>query len=193
MKNKKFTISLYSIIGAAVVFFLGYLVGRGYADTVEVEKEVIKWKTEYLPAVHDTIPEPQPYLVYKTDTVDRIIEHTLEVDTMAILADFYKVKKYNLDFSTDSTGIFKVNMDVTKNSLANVVSEVSPIIRTKEIIRTVSKTKTLQFYGIIGSSVDLKTNKIQFGVDLRQKYLLGASGIRLDDKFGYTIDIGMNF
>lgn len=193
MKNKKFTISLYSIIGAAVAFFLGYLVGRGYADTAEDEKEVIKWKTEYLPAVHDTIIEPQPYFVYKTDTVYSIMERTLEVDTMAILADFYKVKKYNMDFSTDSTGIFKVDIDVTKNSLANVVSEVRPIIRTKEVIRTVGKTKTLQFYGVIGSSVDLKTNKIQFGVNLRQKYLIGASGIRFDDKFGYTIDLGMNF
>ena len=46
---------------------------------------------------------------------------------------------------------------------------------------------------MIGSSVDLKTNKIQFGVDLKQKFMIGASGIRLDDRYGYTLDFGVKF
>ena len=191
--NKKFTISLSSIIVAAVVFFIGYLVGRGYADTKEVEKVVVKYKTEQLPPIHDTIPHPVPYYVYNTDTVERIIEHTLEVDTLAILADYYRLRNYDLDFSHDSIGTFKVNLDITKNALANARSEIRPIRNTVETIRTINKVKTIQFYGMIGSSVDLKTNKIQFGIDLRQKYLIGVSGIRLDDRYGYTIDLGMNF
>ena len=191
--NKKFTISLGSILIAAVVFFVGYLVGKGYADTIEVEKEVVKWKTEYLPAVHDTIPQPVPYLVFDTDTVYKIKEHELSVDTLAILMDYFRVRNYALDFSNDSIGIFKVNLDVTKNTLANARSEIRPIRTTVETIRTISNVKTIQFYGILGSSVDLKTNKIQFGIDLRQKYLIGVSGIRIDDKFGYTIDLGAKF
>ena len=191
--NKKFTISLSSIIVAAVVFFVGYLVGKGYADTKEVEKEVVKWKTEYLPPIHDTIPQPVPYLVFDTDTVYKIKEHELSVDTLAILMDYFRVRNYALDFSNDSIGIFKVNLDVTKNRLANARSEIRPIRNTVETIRTISNVKTIQFYGILGSSVDLKTNKIQFGIDLRQKYLIGVSGIRLDDKFGYTIDLGAKF
>ena len=67
--NKNFTISLGSIIAAVVIFFIGYLVGKGYADTIEVEKEVVKWKTEQLPPIHDTIPQPVPYLVENTDTI----------------------------------------------------------------------------------------------------------------------------
>lgn len=191
--NKKFTISLGSILIAAVVFFVGYLVGKGYADTIEVEKEVVKWKTEYLPAVHDTIRQPVPYLVFDTDTVYKIKEHELSVDTLAILMDYFRVRNYALDFSNDSIGIFKVNLDVTKNTLANARSEIRPIRNTVETIRTISNVKTIQFYGILGSSVDLKTNKIQFGIDLRQKYLIGVSGIRIDDKFGYTIDLGAKF
>lgn len=191
--NKKFTISLSSIIIAAVVFFVGYLVGKGYADTKEVEKVVVKYKTEQLPPIHDTIPNPVPYYVHNTDTVERIIEHTIEVDTLAILADYYRLRNYDLDFSHDSIGTFKVNLDVTKNRLANARSEIRPIRNTVETIRTISNVKTIQFYGILGSSVDLKTNKIQFGIDLRQKYLIGVSGIRLDDKFGYTIDLGAKF
>ena len=167
--------------------------GRGYADTVEVEKEVVKWKKEYLPAIHDTISIPVPRYVFNTDTVERIIEHTLEVDTFAILADYYKVRNYKLDFSNDSIGIFRVDVDITKNSLSQARSEVKPIKYTQEIVRTVSKVKTLQFYGILGSSVDTKTNKVQLGLDLRQKFLIGASGIRMDDKIGYTIDLGIKF
>lgn len=193
MKNKVFSISLYSIILCAIAFVIGYFIGKGYADTIEVEKEVIKYKTEYLPPIHDTIIQPVPYLVQNTDTVELIIEKVLEVDTAAILADYYRVRNYDLDFSSDSAGIFKVNLDVTKNSLAKASSEIRPIRSTVETIRTISKVKTLQFYTMLGSSVDFKTNKVQLGIDLRQKYLFGASVIRMDDKFSHTIDLGIKF
>ena len=52
---------------------------------------------------------------------------------------------------------------------------------------------TIQFYGLIGTSLDLKTNQIQLGVDLKQRYLIGVSGIRMDDEFGYTLNIGIKF
>lgn len=191
--NKKFTISLGSIVLSAVIFFIGYLVGKGYADTVEVEKEVVKWKTEYLPAIHDSIPYPVPYLVFDTDTVYKIKEHELSVDTLDILADYFRVRKYALDFSNDSIGVFKVDVDITKNMLANARSEIKPIRTTVETIRMINKIKTIQFYGILGSSLDFKTNKVQLGVNLREKILLGGSAIRMDEKFGYTIDLGYNF
>ena len=172
---------------------VGVIIGKGYADTVEVEKEVVKWKTEQLPPIHDTIPIPVPYLVFDTDTVYKILERQAEVDTLAILVDYYRLRKYDLDFSNDSIGTFKVNLDVTKNALANVVSEVRPIRTTIERTKVISKVKTLQFYGMFGTSVDLSTNKIQFGLDFRQKYLIGVSGIRMGDKYGYTIDAGVKF
>lgn len=192
--NKKVTISIgLIIISLVAAFIIGVLIGKGYADTVEVEKEVVKWKTERLPAIHDTISMPVPYLVSDTDTVFKIIEHQVEVDTLKILADYYRVRKYDLDFSNDSIGVFKVNIDVTKNMLANAISEIRPIRTTIERVRTINKVQTLQFYGMFGSSLDFKTNKIQVGLDFRQKYLLGVSGIRLDDKYGYTIDLGVKF
>ena len=58
-------------------------------------------------------------------------------------------------------------------------------IRTVIERQVIYKVPKVQFYGIMGTSVDLRTNKIQFGVDLRQKYMIGVSGIRLDDKYGY--------
>lgn len=191
--NKKITISISSVIALAIAFIVGVLIGKGYADTVEVEREVVKWKTEKLPPIHDTIPMPVPHLVFDTDTVFKIIDHQAEVDTLKILADYYRVRKYDLDFSNDSIGVFKVNIDVTKNMLANAISEIRPIRTTIERVKTINKVQTLQFYGMFGSSLDFKTNKIQVGLDFRQKYLCGVSGIRLDDKYGYTIDLGVKF
>lgn len=191
--NKKIIISIGSIIALAAAFIIGVLIGKGYSDTVEVEKEVVKWKTEQLPPIHDTISMPVPYLVLNTDTVSKIIERQVEVDTLKILADYYRLRKYNLDFSNDSIGVFKVNIDVTKNMLANASSEIRPIRTTIERVKTINKVQTLQFYGMFGSSLDFKTNKIQVGLDFRQKYLLGVSGIRFDDKYGYTIDLGVKF
>lgn len=191
--NKKITISIGFVIALSIAFIVGVFIGKGYADTVEVEKEVVKWKTEQLPPIHDTISMPVPYLVFDTDTVFKIIEHQAEVDTLKILADYYRVKKYNLDFSNDSIGVFKVNIDVTKNMLANAGSEIRPIRTTVERVKTINKVQTLQFYGMFGSSLDFKTNKIQVGLDFRQKYLLGVSGIRFDNKYGYTIDFGVKF
>ena len=184
---------MYSIIACVVTFLIGYFIGNGYADTVEVEKEVVKYKTKYLPPIHDTIIQPMPYMVYNTDTVERIIEKTLEVDTVEILADYYRVRNYDLDFSNDSSGIFKVNLDITKNSLATARSEFRPIRTTIEKVKTISNVKTLQFYTMLGTSVDFKTNKVQLGVDFRQKYLFGVSALRMDDKFSYTIDLGVKF
>ena len=191
--NKKVTISIGSIIALVAAFIIGVLIGKGYTDTVEVEKEVVKWKTEQLPPIHDTIRMPVPYLVFDTDTVFKLIEHQAEVDTLKILADYYRVRKYNLDFSNDSAGVFKVNIEVTKNMLANASSEIRPIRTTIERIKTINNVRTLQFYGMFGSSLDFKTNKIQVGLDFRQKYLLGVSGIRWGDKYGYTIDLGVKF
>ena len=191
--NKELKISITSVIISAVVFFLGYIFGRGYADTTERTTEVVKWKTELLPPVHDTLYFPLPYLVYETDTVQKILEHKVDVDTLAILADYYRLRNYRLNLGNDSIGVFNVDLDITKNALSAVRSEIRPIKTTVEIVRTIDKIKTIQFFGLVGTSLNLKTNKVQFGVNLREKYILSGSAIRLDEKFGYTIDIGLNF
>ena len=46
---------------------------------------------------------------------------------------------------------------------------------------------------MVGTSTDFQSNKIQFGIDVKNKVLFGISGMRLDDKYGYTIDFGIKF
>ena len=51
----------------------------------------------------------------------------------------------------------------------------------------------IQGYAMIGTSVDFSVNQIQLGIDLKQKFLISVSGIRIKDKYGYTINAGIKF
>lgn len=190
MKNK-ITISVGGIVIVAIAIFVGYLLGRSSVEIPEPETIVeIKW--EKGDAIRDTIKVPEPYevIVKVPDSVP------VPTDTAALFAvwqDYYSIRKYELDFSNDTLGIYRVNTTVSQNKLISANSFIEPNIRTVYETKTIYKVPTIQFYGIIGSSVDLKTNKIQFGIDLRQKYMIGVSGIRIGNENGYTIDAGIKF
>ena len=98
-----------------------------------------------------------------------------------------------MDFSDDSLGVFKVQASVQENKLISATSTIKPNIRTVTERETIYKVPIIQFYTLIGTSLDLSTNQIQAGVDLKQKYMIGASGIRMNDKWGYTINFGIKF
>lgn len=191
MIKNKITISVGGIVIVAIAIFVGYLLGRSSVEIPEPETIVeIKWgKGE---AIRDTIKVPEPYevIVKVPDSI------TVPTDTAALFAVwqyYYSTRKYNLDFSNDKLGVFKVDAVVNQNKLISANSFIEPNIRTVYETKTIYKVPTIQFYGIIGSSVDLKTNKIQFGIDLRQKYMIGVSGIRVGNENGYTIDAGIKF
>jgi len=187
---------LYIAIGVLLIFFLGF----GVAKMTTTVKTKVSTVTSYVPSpypvtktvvkpvpysVHDSVEVPKPYAVH--DTVKA------KVDTAAIMADYNKVKKYALDFSNDTLGIFKVNATVYRNELAKATSIIQPIIKTTVTTKTIYKVPLVQFYGLLGSSVDFKTNKLSIGFDLKQKYMVGVSGVRFNNQNSYTIDAGIKF
>lgn len=185
-------ISKATIISVVVAFIVGFLISRAF---IEEPTTIVKESVKYEPspyAVHDTIEKPVPYEVIK-DSIVYLPGKLVEVDTAAILSDYFLKRRYKLDFSTDTTGTFLINAEVYENKLVNAVSTIRPLYRTRTKEKVIYKVPALQFYGMIGTSVDLKTNKIQFGVDLKQKFMIGASGMRLDDRYGYTLDFGIKF
>ena len=168
MKNK-ITISVGGIVIVAIAIFVGYLLGRSSVEIPEPETIVeIKW--EKGETIRDTIKVPEPYevIVKVPDSIP-------------------------VPIHTDTAALFEVDAVVNQNKLISANSFIEPNIRTVYETKTIYKVPTIQFYGIIGSSVDLKTNKIQFGIDLRQKYMIGVSGIRIGNENGYTIDVGIKF
>ena len=194
--GKQIVINRSTVILAILMFVLGFIVSRLTIGEQEVEtKTVIKYKKQPY-AVHDTINRPVPYTEYRdTGSVKYIFlpGEPIEPDTAAILADYLVRRKYNLDFSNDTLGVFKVDAEVTQNHLVNAVSTIQPIIRTVETERTIYKQKKLQIWGMFGTSPKLDFNKVQIGLDLKEHYMIGVSGYRIDNKYDYTIDFGYKF
>lgn len=184
------------VVISIVMLISGFLIGR-CSNTNEViakTEEVVKYVSSPYP-VYDTIYKPEPYEVVRLEVKNQrdTIYLTQQVDTTKILEDYFLTRRYALDFSNDTIGVFKVNTEVHKNELISAESFIQPKYKTIIQENTVYKVPLLQFYTSIGSSIDFKTNKLSIGVDLKQKYLIGLSGIRHDNKFIYTIDLGIKW
>lgn len=192
MKNK-ITISIIEIVVVVIAIFIGYLLGKSSVEIPE-PKIVVETKWEKGEIVRDTIKVIEPYEVIVK--IPDSIHVPVATDTAALFAvwqDYYLTRKYDLDFSNDTLGTFKVNASVSQNKLVTATSLIEPNVRTVYETKTIYKVPTIQFYSILGSSIDFRTNKIQLGIDLKQKYLIGASGIRIGNENGYTIDLGIKF
>lgn len=184
-------ILIATIVLVLIPLIAGYFWGRSSVKLPPPETIVeIKW--EKGDTIRDTIKIPKPYEVIVIDS----IPVPVPTDTAALYAiwkDYHLQRSYDLDFSNDTLGIFKVNAKVNKNKLVAATSTIVPNIRTITKTNYVTKPVKTQFFGIIGSSVDFKTNKIQLGIDFKQKYIIGVSGIRMNNQWGYTIDAGIKF
>ena len=191
--NKTITISAGVLIALAVSCVIGYFLGRSSVVLPETKVErIITWSKGE--TITKYVDKPVPYAV--RDTAYKYIAFPEHTDTAALFAvwrDYYLERDYCLDFSDDSIGVFKVDLSVSENKIAKSRSTITPYIRTIREKETIYKVPTIQFYGLIGTSLDLKTNQIQLGVDLKQRYLIGVSGIRMDDEFGYTLNVGVKF
>lgn len=177
-----------------VGLLLGFLLGRLFIKTEKVveTKEMVKYVPSHY-VVRDTVENVVPYETLVRDTVIKYL--TAEIDTPAVIKDYYLSRKYNLDFSNDTIGTFVVDAEVNQNKLVHATSFIQPITKTVYKTETVTEYKVpaLQFYGMVGTAVNLKTNKLSFGLDLKQRYLIGVSGIRYDNNYTYTIDFGVKF
>ncbi len=186
--NKKITISIVTIIAFLIGGVIGYFISKAYTPE---PKGIVKTEVHYEKLPADTIKMyyPEPYKVY--DTITDL--QTIYVDTAKYIDDYFKVKDYRLDFSNDTLGKFVVETKVHQNSLMYAEAQIEPIIKTIITTKTEYKVKAFQIYAMLGSSVDFKCNQIQAGVDFADKYMFGVSGVKLGDKVGYTLNVGLKF
>lgn len=180
------------IIGLLLVFsslLIGYICGS--RSKVESEKIVeIKWIKGK--EIRDTIRVLEPYEVLVPDSIPVFISTIDTTELLAVYKDYHNQKKYDLDFSDDSIGVFKVDAVVNQNKLVSATSIIQPNIRTVYEKEVVNKVSIFKPWLSVGTSIDLKTNKVQLGVDLK-RYMFGISGIRVNNKYSYTIDFGIKF
>ena len=156
MKNR----SIYWAIGAFVVgVILGWWLGTlGSEEVVREEVRYVERPATNIrlknpiPTKIEPITIPQVYFIERRDAIRDNV--TIYADTASIIADYLQRREYNLDFSTDTTGVFKLNAIVEANHLTSAEATIIPLQR--EVQKTVVKQRN--FRPFIGGSVGIGNN-----------------------------------
>lgn len=187
--GKTFTYILSALV---VGIFCGWLIGG--RQEVQI-KESIKYV--YRPATKiDTDLFPEPIKVERIDLPKLQYHDTTFVqvpaDTTAILNDYFKRRIYELDFSTDSTGIYKLQAIVECNRLKSAIATIIPLQR--EVDNTIVKMRKFRPY--IGGGVALGAKagaSLEVGALLKDHHLPRVGYQRLGKDNYLTIGYGYTF
>ena len=183
---------IISLILAAILFAAGLFVGR-YIES----NKILPTTTDTIYVAGDTI--------FSTVSVEKLVPYrvtdsvfiNVPADTAAIyetLLDYYREREYAVDLGNDTVGTFRVNTVVKENKLSYIDAIIVPTTRVVTNTVEVDKKKFLQGYVSIGTSVhNFNTQQISGGVEFVERYDVGATVIRFDNKFGYTINFGIKF
>lgn len=176
------------IVGVALGWWLGSL-----NREVEVREEVRYVES---PPITQVIEKPVPI---KTDpiTIEKIVtlheEVVIPADTASIIADYLQRREYDLDFSSDTTGVFKVNAIVEANHLASATATVKPLVREVERVVEVQPRK---FRPYIGGGVGIGTQlsaSVTLGALIKNSHMLSAGYQRIGNGNYITINYGYVF
>ena len=153
-----------------------------------VERPATKIDTELFPAwVAERIELPR--LQY-TDTIRE--EVRIPADTAGIIADYFKRRIYDLDFSTDTTGVYKLQAVICCNRLESASATIVPLQR--EVENTVVKVRKFRPY--IGGGVALGAKagaSLEVGALLKDHHLPRVGFQRLGKDNYLTIGYGYTF
>lgn len=190
------------ILSLVVALVLGVLFGWLIWRTTIEERETIRYVE--LPASTINIEAPMPV---KSEPIGIPIPHydTIKVreevriipDTLAIISDYLQRREYNLDFSTDTTGTFKVNAIVEANHLASATATVAPL---QKVVERVIKEQPRKFCPFIGSGISIGMPgghsigvSVEAGALIKSKHLPKVGYLRLGNNNYITIGYGYFF
>lgn len=176
-----------NILPLLAVLLLGFGVGWWLGSRKEptevvrekvryVERPTTKIDTELFPKWQSVgIADKLPRLQY-TDTVRE--EVRIPADTAGIVADYFKRRQYDLDFSTDTTGVYKVQVVTICNRLESASATIQPLQR--EVENTVVKVRKFRPYLGVGLSIGNKVGAtLEVGALLNEQHLPRIGYIRL--------------
>lgn len=131
-----------------------------------------------------------PKLQYH-DTVK--ITERIPADTAGIVADYLKRREYELDFSTDSTGIYKVQAVVYCNRLESASATIAPLQREVERVTELQPRKFRPFVGggaVIGPHIGAS---FKAGALLKDHHLPTLGFIHMGKESYMTLGYGYLF
>lgn len=198
------------ILSLGVALVLGVLFGWLIWRTTIEERETIRYVE--LPASTIYVEEPMPVKSEPIEVPDDAIKVCEEVpddtikvrdevrivpDTLAIISDYLQRREYNLDFSTDTTGTFKVNAIVEANHLTSATATVAPL---QKVVERVIKEQPRKFRPFIGSGISIGIPgghsigvSVEAGALIKSKHLSKVGYLRLGNNNYITIGYGYFF
>lgn len=178
----------------AIGFFCGWLIGsRKEVKSVENVRYTCQPTTEIaslFPKWESSKPIELPMLQYR-DTIREEVH--IPADTASIIADYLQRREYNLDFSTDSTGVYKVRAVVEANRLASATATITPLVREVE---RVTEVQPRMFRPYIGGGVGIGKNisaSLEVGALLKNKHLPRLGYMRVGKDNYITASYGYCF
>ena len=122
-------------------FGLGWWLGSR-KEPIEVVREKVRYVKGDTTSIYIDRPIVKYIRVHDTIIVREEKRIPIPADTASIIADYIKQREYDLDFSTDTTGTFKVRAVVSHNRLASASATIAPLQR--EVENTVVKVHKFQ-------------------------------------------------
>ena len=184
---------LYTLSALVVGIFCGWLLGN--QQDVQIVKEVCYIER---PTTRIAFDLPKPTKVERVELPNIRYHDTITIteripaDTAGIVADYFNKREYELDFSTDSTGIFKVNAVVHCNRLASTSATITPYQR--EVAHTLVKTRKFRPYLGGGIGVGSKWSaSVEVGAMLKEHHLPRVGYQRIGNGNYITINYGYLF
>ena len=186
-----------NILSVLLTLLLSFGIGwwLGSRSVEEVVREEVRYVERPATTIEYKKPEPikvdvnLPRLQYH-DTIT--ITERIPADTAEIIADYFKQRDYELDFSTDTTGTFKVRAVVSHNRLASASATITPLQR--EVLTTTREVRAFRPY--IGGGVYLGAKagaSLEVGALLKEHHLPRVGYQRLGKDNYITIGYGYTF
>ena len=185
---------LWAIVTLLVGLSIGWLIGsRQKVEIVESVRYVER------PATRIDFDMPTPIMVERIDLPSIQYHDTITIteripaDTADIIADYLKRREYEIDFSTDSTGIFKVQAVVYCNRLASASATIQPMQRE---IERVAEVQPRKFRPYIGGGVGIGSQfsaSVEVGALLKNHHLPRVGYQRIGNGNYITIGYGYAF
>lgn len=180
-----------SLVVLLLCFGAGWWLGSRQ-KIVEIKEEV---RYVELPPITKVVEKPVPIKtepVTIKEVVEVVKEVAMPIDTTAIIADYLQRREYNLDFSNDTTGVYKVQAIVEANRLTSASATIIPLKRVVE--QTVVKIRKFRPY--VGGSISIGGKQgasLEIGVLLKDHHFPKVGYQRLGNENYITAGYGYLF
>lgn len=194
--GKTFTYILSALVLLGAIFALGLWLGSSRKE-VEV-RETVRYverpatKIDFNFAMLEQLARLDLPKMQYHDTTYITLRERIPADTGAIIADYLKRRAYELDFSTDTTGVFKVDAIVEANRLIHASATIQPLQR--EVENTVVKVRTFRPFVGGGVAIGNKVGaSLEIGAVIKEHHLPKVGYQRIGSQDYITIGYGYIF